>query len=437
MQIDAGPGFCGDGLPPGPPRLPEDEQCDDGNDVSGDGCEPGTCARTITRLSAGAAHTCALLVDGRVKCWGAAASGQLGHGDREIYGDNEPASASPFTDVGDSVVRIESGGAQTCVIDASGLLRCWGLGPMHGHPGRIAVGADETPASVGSVQAAGPVRIATGGDRTCILNDSNQTICWGTGVLGNGNTEPLGDDEPISMIPEVDTGSPQLAISCGREHSCAIVVTPMSTGAVRCWGNGASGRLGYGTTDTIGDNETPRSAGAVGLGGARAIEVAAGGSHTCALLEGGAVICWGSGALGQLGTGSPESIGDNELVGGVGMPGHVMLDRPALQIAVGENHSCALLDTGAVRCWGDGSLGQIGSGDTEPIGDNELPTDDVVLGGPAVGITAGGQHTCALMATGGVRCWGFEVDGRLGYGDGERIGDHEDPADAGDVPVLP
>lgn len=105
-------------------------------------------------------------------------------------------------------------------------------------------------------------------------------------------------------------------------------------------------------------------------------------------------------------------------------------------IAAGDLHTCALLDSGAVRCWGSGENGRLGYGDTNYIGDNELPSTagDVSVGGTVVQIAAGGLHTCALIDSGAVRCWGSGGRGALGYGNTNTIGDNELPSTAGDVP---
>jgi alpha-tubulin suppressor-like RCC1 family protein len=109
-----------------------------------------------------------------------------------------------------------------------------------------------------------------------------------------------------------------------------------------------------------------------------------------------------------------------------------------VQITAGANHTCVLLDRGAVRCWGENKNGQLGYGHTHDIGDKQLPASagDVPLGGRAVQISAGGLHTCAVLDTGRLRCWGDNEWGQLGYGHKRNIGDDETPASAGDVPVL-
>ena len=101
-------------------------------------------------------------------------------------------------------------------------------------------------------------------------------------------------------------------------------------------------------------------------------------------------------------------------------------------------HTCALLDTGTVRCWGPGDGGQLGHGTTDTVGDDETPDSagDAAVGATVVQLAAGGGHTCAVLDTGAVRCWGAGTSGQLGYGNPNSIGDDELPASAGDVPIL-
>ncbi|MCB0908524.1 MAG: hypothetical protein KDB63_15545, partial [Nocardioidaceae bacterium] len=172
----------------------------------------------------------------------------------------------------------------------------------------------------------------------------------------------------------------------------------------------------------------------VGRAVVAASAMAAGVEHTCALLSTGDVRCWGHNAHGELGRGDIETTGDDEPAAA---GDYVRLGGDAVAIAAGGAHTCALLTTGDVRCWGYNLDGELGYGNTTTIGDDETPASagDVTLGGSAVAITAGEQHTCALLTTGGVRCWGYGGDGVLGYGNTATIGDDETPASAGDVPL--
>ena len=233
--------------------------------------------------------------------------------------------------------------------------------------------------------------------------------CWGAGAngrLGYGNVNDIGDNESPGSAGPVDlgVGRTAIAISAATAHTCAL----LDTGQVRCWGNGGSGRLGYGNTANIGDNETPGGFGPVDLGtGRTATAISAGNAHTCALLDTGEVRCWGQAANGRLGYGNVTDIGDTETPGGFGP---VNLGRPAVAISAGNAHTCAILDTGQVRCWGLGTSGRLGYGNTNSIGDNEVPSSvspvDLGAGRTAVAISAAGASTCAVLDTGQVRCWG-------------------------------
>ena len=176
--------------------------------------------------------------------------------------------------------------------------------------------------------------------------------------------------------------------------------------------------MGYGNEQDIGDNETPAATGPVGLGpGRTAVAVSAGAAFSCAILDTGSVRCWGDGNQGQLGYGNTEDIGDNETPGSVG-PVDLGPGRTAVAITTGQYHTCAILDDGQVRCWGYGP--HLGYGNTFSIGDNETPGSagpvDFGPGRAAVTISAGWGHTCAGLDDGTVRCWGRGDLGQLGYG---------------------
>jgi alpha-tubulin suppressor-like RCC1 family protein len=315
-------------------------------------------------------------------------------------------------------------------------VHCWG----RGESGRLGsgvignVGDDEVPATSGDVVLGGSaIQIAAGYEHTCALLTGGAVRCWGVGALGRlgyGNTDNVGVAPTVADAGDVALGGAAIQIAAGGFHTCAL----LDTGAVRCWGSGTSGRLGYGTTAHVGDDETPAAAGDVTLGAA-AIAIAAGSFHTCALLTGGAVRCWGMGSAGRLGYGNTSDIGDNETPGSAG---DVPIGGTATAIAAGRAHTCAVLSTGAVRCWGEGSVGQLGNGSTSNVGDNETPASigDVTVNGAVVAsVAAGGYHTCARLDTDEVLCWGRGFSGQLGYGNTSIIGDNEAPGSVGAVPV--
>jgi alpha-tubulin suppressor-like RCC1 family protein len=247
---------------------------------------------------------------------------------------------------------------------------------------------------------------------------------------GHGNTANIGVTDTPFSAGDVPIGGPVTHISMAGYSACAL----LETGAVRCWGANAYGTLGYPSTtgSWIGDNETPASMGDVDVGG-RVVQVSTGGIHTCALLDSGAVRCWGNNEYGQLGYANTTNIGDDEPAGA---GGDVVLGAAAIQIAASGNITCALLATGSVRCWGYGGDGGLGYGNANNIGDNETPASagDVPLGGRAVQVSVG-SVSCALLESGNVRCWGFGLYGFLGYGNTNNVGDDDTPASVGDVNV--
>jgi hypothetical protein len=181
-------------------------------------------------------------------------------------------------------------------------------------------------------------------------------------------------------------------IDTGGSHTCMIV----GGGHVRCWGNNDFGQLGDGTTTS---RATPTTV--TGLTGA--VQITAGDRHTCAILADGTARCWGANSVGQLGDGTTTSRPTPTVV--TGLTGTV-------QITVGDDHTCAVLSGGTARCWGNNTLGQVGD---DTATSRATPTTVSGLAG-AVQITAGNSHTCALLADGTARCWGYNFFGQIGDG---------------------
>jgi alpha-tubulin suppressor-like RCC1 family protein len=203
---------------------------------------------------------------------------------------------------------------------------------------------------------------------------------------------------------------PVQQLVAGNNHTCVL----FRSGLVACWGRNNVGQLGYNRTDNLADGEPVTAFGYVSLGD-QAIQIAAGGDHTCAILTSGALRCWGLNTSGQLGRGNTTNLGDNETVfsaGNVDLGAGVTVK----DLALGGFHTCALLATGAVRCWGRNSEGQLGYGNSAALGDNELINNlpNVSLTGTVRKLVAGDLHTCALTFAGTLRCWGFNASGQLG-----------------------
>ncbi|HWI06146.1 MAG TPA: hypothetical protein VNT54_01365 [Solirubrobacteraceae bacterium] len=404
--------------------------------------QPGSAA--AAQLDVGRHHSCAVLAGGQLRCWGYGAQGQLGYASTATIGDDEmPGSTGPV-DLGEgrTATAISAGDFHTCALLDDGSVRCWGYGAdgRLGYGDTQNVGDDESPGSAGPVDL-GEGRTATaisaGLGHTCAVLDDGSVRCWGygeNGALGYANTDTIGDDETPGSVGPVDIGEGRTAtaISAGGDFTCVI----LDDRTVRCWGLALDGRLGYGNNQRIGDDETPGSVGPVDIGAGRtATAISAGARGTCARLDDAAVRCWGEGREGSLGYGNGQYIGDNETPGSVG-PVDIGSGRSARAISAGR-HTCAVLDLGSVRCWGANTKGQLGYGNTERIGDDETPAAagpvDLGAGRSATAISAGELHTCARLDDGSVRCWGYGGNGRLGYCNERDIGDDETPGSAGPV----
>ena len=189
-------------------------------------------------------------------------------------------------------------------------------------------------------------------------------------------------------------------LSAGDTHTCVVLVD----NSVKCFGSGNEGQLGNESTSNIGDGvgASVASSSAISLGlGRSARAIATGTSHTCALLDNMTVKCWGYGAVGAIGSGSTASRGDNSVEMGDALPAvDLGTGRTATMIAVGSNHSCALLDNATVKCWGRSNSGQLGYNDTVTRGDGR----DCAVHGAAVRSASRSRSASIMSAVQASRC---------------------------------
>ncbi|MEM6994677.1 MAG: hypothetical protein AAF721_29450 [Myxococcota bacterium] len=397
-------------------------ESESGSSSDGDGTVAPTA---VTQLAAGGQHTCALLDNGAVRCWGDNAFGQLGYGHTDAVGDDELPADAGDVELGGVATQIATARRHSCALLDTGAVRCWGSGTAGrlGYGDTDSIGDDESPAVAGEVDVGEPVvRIAVGGENTCAITTSGALRCWGSTTYdGVPGTAGAGLDQPPSAAPAVDIGGAVDSVTMGDRHTCARLVT----GTVRCFGTGLQGQHGQGVLGTIGDDEHPSQHGDVPLRYYQDVEqVSAGLNHTCVRYDSDTLHCWGVNWDRQCGYRSPELIQNPQHVSAVNLDDNTPL------VAAGGYHSCAILDSGAVKCWGANADGQLGAGHAQSSTGDPSAEAPVALLGVPIALSAGFSHTCALLEDGAVQCWGRGVEGQLGLGTTENIGDDE-AADAG------
>ena len=254
-----------------------------------------------------------------------------------------------------------------------------------------------TPISVGGLS--GVVATSSGAAHTCALLANGSLYCWGdneTGELGINSlnwAKPYGVSSPV----RVSTVSNAVAVSAGFLDTCALI----SGCTIECWGYNADGQIGNGTVSPTRPHAVPSPTRVVGI--TTAIAISAGAFHTCALISGGTVECWGYITASDL---SSTPLLNSAIP--VQVPGITN----AVSISSGGFHTCALIADGAVKCWGADQYGELGNG---TFRDSAEPV--TVLGiKHAVSISSGALHSCALIAAGAVKCWGGNDEGELGTG---------------------
>ncbi len=347
-------------------------------------------------VAAGAEHACALR-GGAVKCWGYNVVGQLGLGDTSNRGDaaGEMGVDLPVVQLGGTATAITAGYVHTCALLDNDAVKCWG----HNDNGQLGLGdtayrgdaAGEMGATLPTVDL-GPGHtakaITAGYNHTCALLDDDTVKCWGYnlwGQLGLGDNAYRGDaaGEMGAALPTVDLGPGHTAraLTAGAAHTCAL----LDDTTVKCWGYNLYGQLGLGTQDDQGNQAGEMGAAlpTVDLGpGRTAKALTAGNSHTCAVLDDDTVKCWGWNDYGQLGLGDTLWRGEEAGEMGSDLP-TVNLGHTAKALTGGWGLTCGLLDDDTVKCWGRNDVGQSGLGDTSNRGDGAgemglaLPTVDL------------------------------------------------------------
>ena len=237
----------------------------------------------VVSIATGLKHSCAVLSDGTIKCWGNNEYGKLGNGTTE-------SSLTPVDVVGiNDAIAVSAGQMSTCALTRNGGVKCWGNSI---HMGNDRAGDSPVPMDVIGLSS-GVRSISAGSGHACALTTSGGIKCWGnslSGGLGFSETDRYaGGNIPADVV---GLTSSVVAISAGGRHTCAV----LSDGHVKCWGSNEYGDLGIGTNaDHFLPVDVP------GLGNVTA--VATGEAHSCAV-SAGSVWCWGANTSGQLGDGT-------------------------------------------------------------------------------------------------------------------------------------
>lgn len=260
-------------------------------------------------------------------------------------------------------------------------MRCWGL---------VLFQIRTQPTLIPGLSS-GVAAIGAGAEHVCAVTDGGAARCFGVnsyGQLGDGTTT-----HSFAAVPVVGLASGVAAIDGGTDHTCALT----TAGAVLCWGRNLRGTLGNGGG---GDSTVPVAVHGL-TSGVKAL--AAGDRHSCVVTQDGAVACWGSNQNGQLGDGTRVDRSEPIWVAGLG--------EPAVAVDAGDHHTCAVMESGNVVCWGTSWRGESGN-----AGYTGTFASISGLSGRAVSIATGFLHTCATTDAGELFCWGANDRGQLGDG---------------------
>jgi alpha-tubulin suppressor-like RCC1 family protein len=386
-----------------------------GGEASGGagGASGGVATLHATAIAVGAAHSCALLENGGVACWGDGARGQLGDGSSGTGAHRGlPAPISGLS----GVTMLRAGGDTTCAVTGGGVV-CWGDGAFGQLGNGTAKDGYFSAVPVAVIGLSDVVDLAVSGPNACAALADGTVRCWGRNApedwLGFASMDcgpyavTTGDNGPKLMsVPceskprQVPAAAGAVSVVSGGEHNCLTTLT----GSARCWGADPFGQLGDGVSGPDAFHADP-----VEVASLAAVQrLALGSSHTCAIAGTERTVrCWGDNAYGQLGIGT-DSLDSYQIT-----PTKVAGLDGIADIHAAAHTTCAARADGTVACWGDTTT--VLPVSPQKGGAALTPTDVPGVAG-AVELRTGGAHVCALRADGTVICWGTNDRGQLGNG---------------------
>lgn len=399
--------------------------------------------KTASSVAMGTNFACALLTDGSVKCWGRSNYGQLGQGDMVDRGDDENEMGDNLSTVnlgtGKTAKAISAGSAHTCVILNDDTVKCWG----YGNNGRLGYqstinkgdGANEMGDNLAAVNVGSGLTvksIAAGYSHTCVILNDDTVKCWGVnsyGQLGVSSTAHKGDNSNEMgdnlLRADLGTGKTAKAISAGVHHTCAI----LNDDTLKCWGRNNYGQLGLEDMVNRGDgaNEMGDNLPTINVGaGLTVTQVNAIYYHTCAILNNSSIKCWGYGGAGRLGYESTANKGDGASEMGDNLSAiNLGTGKTALGIGGANAHTCIHRSDNKAVCWGYNTAGQLGLGHSTNVGTSAGQMgDNLVAANLGTGLTIskiyhsqGGNFNCVVFNDNQMKCWGVNDYGQLGQGD--------------------
>jgi len=450
-------------------------------------------------ISSGYDHNCVILDNSSVYCWGYNGYGNLGNGNgTTMYTPtyvNMPAGSSP--------VQISASERHTCGLLRNGSMYCWGYNNYQQSEGPISDDYGSqiyNPNFIKTKFGHKVVSMGVGVDYTCVVTEYAAISCWGGSNYARNlevnldktsklryviseeyeyTIQPMGwniDDFSFSNLPsgfimnnselsitsvanqsgqfdwsvntsngvtsgsidyeamtidrkygsatawtnsiaykESDSAVAMVGVDSWYNHVCSID----QNGKTYCWGDNNEGKLGDLSTNRRSSPNPVRFNGDEPF----AIQVSTSYYNTCILSDEGRVMCWGDGSKGQNGQGSWDT--DNSRYDRKS-PGEVLLpwSSNAVMISTGREFACSLLDDGSVYCWGNNNYGQLGDGTTTYSGlprEVLLPSDRF-----AISIDSGDYHSCAVLDNGEMYCWGRQDYGNMGTGKGNIASNNAD-----------
>lgn len=339
---------------------------------------------TVSFLHAGNSNACAITQSGKLKCWGANWSGQIGDG------STSEATIPKWVDVSTTYSQVYVN-YTTCGITSAGVLKCWG----DGSAGQIGDGTTNSSYTPKVVDAGTSYSSVVVEDSTvCAITTAGVLKCWGYNLLGTvGNGTTTNQTSPVI----INSGTTFSKVITSQSTTCAIT----TAGVLKCWGSNSNGQVGDGTTVT-------KTSPTIINAGTNYSQIFRQEANTCGITSTGVLKCWGDNSYGQLGNGTTVNSSSPVIV-----DSGVTYSKVAFTGYGGT--TCGITTAGVLKCWGSNSNGQVGDGTTT---DRLAPTtiDAGSVYSKFIDNYVGELNFCGILTNGQIRCWGYNGWGNLGDG---------------------